>query len=67
LFPEVHHPLRNGYVSVEKLVRDNSHNKSGIFQPLSSFPIRGSFTRRDKMAALTNFPLLTTTLGAGDA
>jgi hypothetical protein len=24
LFPKVHHPLRNGYVSVEELVRDNS-------------------------------------------
>jgi hypothetical protein len=36
LFPEVHHPLRNGYVSVEELVRDNSHNKSGLFQPLST-------------------------------
>jgi hypothetical protein len=37
---EVHHPLRNGYVSVEELVRDNSHNKSSLFQPLSSFPLR---------------------------
>jgi hypothetical protein len=43
LFPEVHHPLRNGYGSVEELVRDNSHNKPGLFQPLSSFPLRGSF------------------------
>jgi hypothetical protein len=64
LFSEVHHPLRNGYVSVEELVRDDSHNKSGLFQPLSSFPLRGSFPRRDKIASLTNFPLLTTTLGA---
>jgi hypothetical protein len=40
LFPEVHHPLRNVYVSVEELVRDNSHNKSSLFQPISSFPIR---------------------------
>jgi hypothetical protein len=40
LVPEVHHPLRNGYVSVEELVRDNSHNKPGLFQPLSSFPLR---------------------------
>jgi hypothetical protein len=43
LFPEVHRPLRNGYVFVEELVRDNSHNKPGLFQPLSSFPLRGSF------------------------
>jgi hypothetical protein len=64
LFPEVHHPLRNGYVSVEELVRDDSHNKSGLFQPLSSFPLRGSFPRRGKITALTNFPLLTTTLRA---
>jgi hypothetical protein len=64
LFPEVHHPLRNGYVSVEELVRDNSHNKPGLFQPLSSFPLRGSFPRRGKIADLTNFPLPTTTLGA---
>jgi hypothetical protein len=40
LFPEVHHPLRNGYVSFEELVRGNSHNKPGLFQPLSSFPLR---------------------------
>jgi hypothetical protein len=67
LFPEVHHPLRNGYVSVEELVRDNSRNKPGLFQPLFSFPLRGSFPRRGKIAALTNFPLLTTTLElAGD-
>jgi hypothetical protein len=64
LFPEVHHSLRNGYVSVEELVRDNFHNKPGLFQPLSSFPLRGSFPRRGKIAVLTNFPLLTTTLGA---
>jgi hypothetical protein len=38
LFPEVHLPLRKGYVSV--LVRENSHNMSGLFQPLSSFPLR---------------------------
>jgi hypothetical protein len=63
LFPEDHHPLRNGYVSVEKLVRDNSHNKPGLFQLLSSFPVRGYFPRRVKIAALTNFLLLTTTLG----
>jgi hypothetical protein len=43
LFPEVHLPLRNGYTSVEELVRDNSHNKLGIFQPHSSFTLRGSF------------------------
>jgi hypothetical protein len=29
LFPEVHRPLRNGYVSVEELVREFSHNKPG--------------------------------------
>jgi hypothetical protein len=46
LFSEVHHPLRNGYVSVEELVRDDSHNKLGLFQPLSSFPLRGSSTKR---------------------
>jgi hypothetical protein len=40
LFPEVQPPLRNGYVSVEELVRENSHNKAGLFQPLSSFPLR---------------------------
>jgi hypothetical protein len=38
-FPEVHLPLRNGYVSVEELVRENSHNKPGLFQPLSPFPL----------------------------
>jgi hypothetical protein len=64
LFPEVHHPLRNGYVSVEELVRDVSNNKPGLFQPLSSFPLRGSFPRRGKITTLTNFPLLTTTLAA---
>jgi hypothetical protein len=64
LFPEVHHPLRNDYVSVEELVRDNSHNKPSLFQPLYSFPLRGSFPRRGKIATLTNFPLLTTTFGA---
>jgi hypothetical protein len=30
LFVEVHRPLRNGYVSVEELVRENSH-KSVLF------------------------------------
>jgi hypothetical protein len=43
LFPEVHRPQRNGYVSVEELVREFSHNKPGLFQPLSSLPIRRSF------------------------
>jgi hypothetical protein len=43
LFPEVHRPLRNCYVYVEELVRENSHNKPGLFQPLSSFPLRPSF------------------------
>jgi hypothetical protein len=37
LFSEVHHPQRNGYVSVEELVRDKSHNKLGLFQPLPPF------------------------------
>jgi hypothetical protein len=37
LFPEVHRPLRNGYVSVEELVGEFSHNKLGLFQPLSFF------------------------------
>jgi hypothetical protein len=53
-----------GYVSIEELVRDNSHNKPGLFQPLSSIPLRGSFPRRGKITTLTNFPFLTTTLGA---
>jgi hypothetical protein len=57
-------PLRNDYVSVEELVRENSHNKSGLFQPLSSFPLRRSFSRRGKITTLTNFSLLTTTLGS---
>jgi hypothetical protein len=64
LFPNVHRPPRNGYVSIEELVREISHNKSGLFQPLSSFPLRRSFPRRGKITALTNLPLLTTTLGA---
>jgi hypothetical protein len=40
LFPEVHRPLMNGYISVEELVRENSHNMVGLFQPISSFPLR---------------------------
>jgi hypothetical protein len=40
LLPEVHLPLRKGYVSVEEPVRELSHNKSALFQPLSSFPQR---------------------------
>jgi hypothetical protein len=43
LFPKVHLPLRKDYASVEELVRENSHNKLGLFQPLSSFPLRRSF------------------------
>jgi hypothetical protein len=43
LFPEVHRPQRKGYVSVEELVREFSHNKPGLFQLLSSFPLRRSF------------------------
>jgi hypothetical protein len=62
LFIEVHLPPRKDYVSVEELVRELSHNKLGLFQPLSSFPLRQS--QRGKITTLTNFPLLTTTLGA---
>jgi hypothetical protein len=40
LFPEVHLPLGKGYVSVEELVRELFHNKSCLFQPFSSFPLR---------------------------
>jgi hypothetical protein len=40
LFPEVHIPLREGYVSIEELVRELSHNKLGLFQLLSSFSLR---------------------------
>jgi hypothetical protein len=43
MFPEVHCPQRNGYVSVEELVREISHNKTGLFQPLSSFPLMRSY------------------------
>jgi hypothetical protein len=50
-------PTRNDYVSVEELVRENSHNKSGYFQPLSSFPLRQPFSRRGKITS----PLLTVT------
>jgi hypothetical protein len=57
-------PLRKGYVSVEELVRELSHNKPSLFQPLSSFLLRRSFPQRGKITTLTNFPLLTTTLGA---
>jgi hypothetical protein len=64
LFPEVHRPQQNDYVSVEELVREFSHNKPGLFHPLSSFPLRRYFARRGKIIALTNLSLLTTTLGA---
>jgi hypothetical protein len=40
LFPEVHLSLRKDYVSVEELVRELSHDKPGLFQLLSSFPLR---------------------------
>jgi hypothetical protein len=40
LFSEVHLPLSKGYVSIEGLVRELSHNKSGLFQLLFSFPLR---------------------------
>jgi hypothetical protein len=63
-FPKVHRPQRNCYVSVEELVREFSHNKPDLFQPLSSFPLKQSFPQRGKITALTNFPLLTTTLRA---
>jgi hypothetical protein len=66
LFPKVHLLLRKSYISVEELVSELSHNKLGLFQPLSSFPLRRSFSRRDKIIALTNFPLLTTTLELAD-
>jgi hypothetical protein len=49
LFPEVHLPLRKGSISVEELVRELSHNKPGLFQPLSSFPLRQYFPRRSKI------------------
>jgi hypothetical protein len=58
LCPEVHLPLRKGYVSVKELVRELSHNL-GLFQPLSSFPLRRSFPRRGKIIDLTNLSLLT--------
>jgi hypothetical protein len=56
--------LRKGYVFDKELVRELSHNKTSLFQPLSSFPLRRSFPWRSKITALTNLPLLTTTLGA---
>ena len=62
MFPEVHLPLRKGYVSVEELVRDPlevSHNKRVSFNHFPLFT-RGSFPRRGKITALTNFRLLTT-------
>jgi hypothetical protein len=43
LVPEVHLPLRKGYISVEELVRELSDNMSGLFQPLSSFPLGDLF------------------------
>jgi hypothetical protein len=46
LFPEVHLPLRKGYVSVEELVREFSHNKLGLFQPLSSFSTKAIFSTK---------------------
>jgi hypothetical protein len=64
LFFEVHLPLRKGYVSVEELVRELSHNKPGLFQPLSPFSLRRSIPRRGKLTTLTNLSLLITTLGA---
>jgi hypothetical protein len=59
LFLEVHHSLRNGYISVEELVRENSYNKPGLFQHISLFPLRRSFSQVGKITALTNFPLHT--------
>jgi hypothetical protein len=56
LFPKVHLSLRKDYVSVEEFVRELPHNKSGIFQPLSSFPLRRSFPRRGKITTLTKLP-----------
>jgi hypothetical protein len=37
LFPEVHLPPRKGYVSVEELVRELSHNKSVSFNHFHPF------------------------------
>jgi hypothetical protein len=45
-FPEVHRPLRNDYVSVEELVREFSHNKPGLYQPLSSFFTKAIFSMK---------------------
>jgi hypothetical protein len=46
LFLEVHRPLRNDYVSIDELVREFSHNKSGLFQPLSSFSTKVIFSTK---------------------
>jgi hypothetical protein len=46
LFLEVHLLLRKDYVSVEELVREFSHNKPGLFQPLSSFPTKAIFSMK---------------------
>jgi hypothetical protein len=62
LFPEVHHPLRNDYISVEELVKENSHNGSLSATFLLSTKAILSTKRQDHN--LTNFPLLTTSLGA---
>jgi hypothetical protein len=40
LFSEVHLPLRKDYVFVEEFIRENSHKKSGLLQPLFSFTLR---------------------------
>jgi hypothetical protein len=46
LFPEVHLPLRKGYVSIEEHVRELSQNKLGLFQPLSSFSTKVIFSMK---------------------
>jgi hypothetical protein len=48
LFPEVHLSLRKGYISIEELVRETFHNKSGLFQPLSSFSTKAIFSMKRK-------------------
>jgi hypothetical protein len=47
--------LGKAYVSVEELVRNLSHNKSGLFQPLSTKEI---FSRGGKITTFTNLSLL---------
>jgi hypothetical protein len=46
LFPEVHLPLRKGYVSFEDLVMELPHNKPGLIQPFSSFSSKAIFSMK---------------------